>query len=67
MTRMLLLFTLCILTNVRLTTHVTCGCSYGDENIVFDEDEEHDEVFLFAGQGIPRCNYLTLRFHLTNI
>jgi hypothetical protein len=38
--------------NVRLTTEVTCGCSYGDENIVFDEDEEEDEGFLFAGQGI---------------
>jgi hypothetical protein len=34
--------------------------SDGDENIVFDEDEEKDELFLFAGQGIPRCNYLTL-------
>jgi hypothetical protein len=67
MTCMLLIITLCILTYVRLTTHVTCGCSDGDENIVFDEDEEQDEGFLFAGQGIPRCNYLTLRFHLTNI
>jgi hypothetical protein len=37
--------------------------SDGDENIVFDEDEEKDEGFLFAGQGIPRCNYLMLRFH----
>jgi hypothetical protein len=63
MTRMLFLFTLCILTYVRLTTHVTFGCSDGDENIVFDEDEEQDEGFLLAGQGIPRCNYLTLRFH----
>jgi hypothetical protein len=49
--------------NVRLTTEVTCGCSDGDGNIVFDEDEDEDEGFLFAGQGIPRCNYLTLRFH----
>jgi hypothetical protein len=54
MTRMLLLFTLCILTYVRLTTHVTCGCSDGDENIVFDEDEEQDEGFLFAGSVATR-------------
>jgi hypothetical protein len=63
MTHMLFPFTLCIFTYVRLTTQDTCGCSDGDENIVFDEDEEEDEGFLFAGQGIPRCNYLTLRFH----
>jgi hypothetical protein len=37
--------------------------SDGDENIVFNEDEEDDEGFLFAGQGILSCNYLTLRFH----
>jgi hypothetical protein len=49
--------------NLRLTTEVTCGCSDGDENIIFDENEEEDEGFLFAGQGIPRFNYLTLRFH----
>jgi hypothetical protein len=63
MTHMLFPFMLCIFMNVRLTTEVTCGCSDGDENIVFDEDEEEDEGFLFAGQGIPCCNYLTLRFH----
>jgi hypothetical protein len=32
--------------------------SDGDENIVFDEDEEDDEGFLFTGQGILSCNYL---------
>jgi hypothetical protein len=37
--------------------------SDGDVNIVFDEDEEDDEGFLFAGQGILSCNYLMLRFH----
>jgi hypothetical protein len=37
--------------------------SDGDENIVFDEDEEDDEGFLFVRQGILSCNYLTLRFH----
>jgi hypothetical protein len=63
MTHMLFLFTLCIFSYVRLTTQVTCGFSDGDENIVFDEDDENDEGFLFAGQGISRCNYLTLRFH----
>jgi hypothetical protein len=42
---------------------VTCGCSDDDENIVFDEDDEKDEGFLFAGQGTPCFNYLTLRFH----
>jgi hypothetical protein len=36
--------------------------SDGDENIVFDEDEEKDEGFLFVGQGAPRCSFLTLRF-----
>jgi hypothetical protein len=60
---MLFLFTLCIFTYVCLTIHVTYVCSDGDENIVFDEDEEKDEGFLFAGQGIHHCNYLTLRFH----
>jgi hypothetical protein len=63
MTRMVFLFTLCISTYVCLTTHVTCGCSDGDENIVFDENDEKDEGFLFAGQGMPRCYYLMLRFH----
>jgi hypothetical protein len=63
MTHMLFLFTLFIFTYVCLTTHATCGCSDGDENIVFDEDDENDEGFLFTGQGILSCNYLTLRFH----
>jgi hypothetical protein len=45
MTRMVFLFTLCIFTYVCLTTYLTCGCSDGDENIVFDEDEEKDEGF----------------------
>jgi hypothetical protein len=52
MTHMLFSFTLCIFTYVRLTTQITCGCSDGDENIVFDEDDEKDEGFLFAGQGM---------------
>jgi hypothetical protein len=45
MMHMLFPFTLCIFTYVRLTTQVTCGCSDGDENIVFDEDEEADKGF----------------------
>jgi hypothetical protein len=38
-----------------LMSHVTA--SDGDDNIVFDEDEEADEGYLFAGQGIPRCKF----------
>jgi hypothetical protein len=54
---MLFLFIFCIITYVHLTTHVTCVASAGDENIIFDEDEEVDEGFLFAGQGVPSCSY----------
>jgi hypothetical protein len=43
---MLFPLALCIFTYVRLTTQITCGCSDGDENIVFDEDDEKDEGFL---------------------
>jgi hypothetical protein len=45
-----------------LMSHVVA--SDGDENIIFDEDEDKDEGFLFTGQGIPCDNYLMLRFHV---
>jgi hypothetical protein len=44
------------------TTHV-CVASHSDDHIIFEEDEEEDEGYLFAGQGIPRRNYLVLSYH----
>jgi len=30
-----------------------CYTDY-DEDVIFEEDEEEDEVYFFAGQGTPR-------------
>jgi hypothetical protein len=38
-------------------------CSDGVENIIFEEDDEDDEGYLFAGQGRPSRNYLMLSYH----
>ena len=33
-------------------SHKTLQNADGDDNVVFEEDEEEDEGYLFAGQGI---------------
>jgi len=32
----------------------------GDENVIFEEDDEEDEGYLFAGQGIGKTQFLRL-------
>ena len=32
----------------------------GDENVIFEEDDEEDEGYLFAGQGISKTQFLQL-------
>ena len=32
----------------------------GDENVIFEEDDEEDEGYFFAGQGIGKTQFLRL-------
>jgi hypothetical protein len=43
-----------------MNSQCSCVASDVDDNIVFEEDEEEDEGYLFAGQGRPQHNYLAL-------
>ena len=38
----------------------------GDENVIFEEDDEEDEGYLFAGQGIGKTQFLQLEKKLLN-
>ena len=38
----------------------------GDENVIFEEDDEEDEGYLFAGQGIGKAQFLQLEKKLLN-
>ena len=43
---------LCLFLPVVLLTHVSLMAIDDDEGDIFEEDEEEDEGYLFAGQGI---------------
>jgi len=38
----------------------------GDENVIFEEDDEEDEGYLFAGQGIGKTQFLRLEKKMLN-
>jgi len=38
----------------------------GDENVIFEEDDEEDEGYLFAGQGIGKTQFFQLEKKLLN-
>ena len=38
----------------------------GDENVIFEEEDEEDEGYLFAGQGIGKAQFLQLEKKLLN-
>ena len=38
----------------------------GDENVIFEEDDEEHEGYFFAGQGIGKTQFLQLEKKLLN-
>ena len=38
----------------------------GDEDVIFKEDDEEDEGYFFAGQGIGKTQFLQLEKKLLN-
>jgi len=38
----------------------------GDENVIFEEEDEEDEGYLFAGQGIGKTQFLRLEKKMLN-
>ena len=37
-----------------LSSYMWSCCTDYDEGVIFEEDEEEDEAYFFAGQGTPR-------------
>ena len=37
-----------------LSSYMWLCCTDYDEDVIFEEDEEEDEAYFFAGQGTPR-------------